>query len=138
MPDGMITVETDGCEDWGGSVEPGALVQLAELREKAKVGGLRFVAYLPPGLADWSFDQIEDGLFADPQEAVFAIVGIYRDLEPHMVVREQLLRRACAASVFDTPQPLPPGDDVENKVRTMLDNPPATAAIWRRKTVGVR
>jgi antitoxin ParD1/3/4 len=117
--------------DWESFAQPNGFAAKAEVRAQVKAGGLRFETYLPPGLADWLLDQIEDGIFADPQEAMFAIVGVYRDLEPHAAPREQLLRRAYLASVFDVPQPMPPGDDVKAQLRSLIDNPPARPAIWR-------
>lgn len=65
--------------------------QAKALREQARAGGRRFEAYLPPALADWLLERIERGTFADPGEAVFAIVGNFRDLEPHRDLRDELL-----------------------------------------------
>jgi hypothetical protein len=42
-------------------------------------GGLRFGTYLPPNLAGWLLDLIERGVFTDPSEAVFVILGEHRD-----------------------------------------------------------
>src|SRR3546814_8966927 len=72
--------------------------QAKALREQARAGGLRFEAYLPPALADWLLERIERGTFADPGEAVFAIVGNFRDLEPHRDLRDELLGRVLDAS----------------------------------------
>jgi antitoxin ParD1/3/4 len=60
------------------------------LRPQANAGGLRFEAYLPPSLADWLLEHIERGVFADPSEAVFAILGEFRDLEEHRDLRDEL------------------------------------------------
>src|SRR3546814_15317292 len=78
---------------------PVSRAQAESLREQARAGGLRFEAYLPPALADWLLEPIERGMFADPSEAVFAIVGNFRDLEPHRDLRDALLRRLLPAAV---------------------------------------
>ena len=48
-------------EDW-------AKQQAQSIRDAASDGGLRFHAYLPPALALWLLDRIEDGMFIDPSE----------------------------------------------------------------------
>src|SRR3546814_15424543 len=48
--------------------------QAKALREQARAGGLRFEAYLTGDQADWRLERIERGMFADPSEAVVAIV----------------------------------------------------------------
>ena len=67
--------------------------QARALREQARKGGLRFDAYLPPSLAEWLLELIERGIFADPSEAVFVILGEHRDLEPHADLRREALKR---------------------------------------------
>ena len=59
------------------------VAQAKALRVQAEKGGLRFSAYLPPGLADWLLGLIEKGTFDNPNEAVFVILGEHQDLEPH-------------------------------------------------------
>src|SRR3546814_16646691 len=59
----------------------------------ARAGGLRFEAYLTSDQADWLLERIERGMFADPSEAVFAIVKNFIDMEPHHDLRDELLRR---------------------------------------------
>src|SRR3546814_6849478 len=91
---------------------PVSRAQAESLREQARAGGLRFEAYLPPALADWLLEPIERGMFADPSEAVFAIVGNFRDLEPHRDLRDALLRRLLQAAVGD-PRPGTPHEQVQ-------------------------
>src|SRR3546814_10695035 len=55
--------------------------QAKALREQARAGGLRFEAYLTGDQADWLLERIERGMFADPSEAVFAIVKNFIDME---------------------------------------------------------
>src|SRR6266853_4439904 len=70
------------------------IAQARALREQAGKGGLRFEAYLPPGLAEWLLDLIERGVFADPSEAVFVLLSQHHDLESHADLRTELLRRS--------------------------------------------
>jgi len=79
------------------------IAQAKALRQQAGKGGLRFEAYLPPDLAEWLLDLIERGVFADPSEAVFVILGEHRDLEPHADLRRELLSRSCQAAIDDPP-----------------------------------
>jgi len=110
---------------------PERVDKAAELRAQAQIGGLYFIAYLPPAFAGWLLDHIEDGLFANPKEAIFALVGHYREREPYGATREELLRCACMAMCFDDPTlTLPKGNYTEH-VQNLFDTPPAKAAIWR-------
>ena len=74
--------------------------QAQALREQARAGGLRFEAYLPGSLADWLLEHLEKGHFVDPSEAVFVMMGLFRDMEPHQDLREELLRRKLQAAMF--------------------------------------
>lgn len=67
--------------------------QARSLKERAKAGGLRFEAYLPPGLAEWVLEMVEKGEFVDPSEAVFVFMQQARELDPHNDLKEELLRR---------------------------------------------
>ena len=46
----------------------------------------------PPGWLRWLLDQIEQGVFLDPSEAVFVILSEHQELEPHADMREILKR----------------------------------------------
>src|SRR3546814_19246166 len=93
---------------------------------------LRFEAYLPPALADWLLEPIERVMFADPSEAVFAIVGNFRDLEPHRDLRDALLRRLWQAAV-DDPRPGTPHEQVQAEMARRRVEPRAAPARWRRE-----
>jgi hypothetical protein len=97
------------------------------LMEQASKGGLRFEAYLPPDVAEWLLDLIERGVFADPSEAVFVILGEHRDLEPHADLRRELLSRMLKAAT-DDPRPSLSGEDVKK----LFDRPIAEAAVWHK------
>lgn len=63
------------------------------VRAAAAEGGLRFQAYLPPKLALWLLDRIEQGMFIDPSEAAFVLLDEARELEQHSDLRQELLKR---------------------------------------------
>jgi len=81
-----------------------AVEQAKRLRNQVAEGGLRFEAYLPPSLALWMLDLIEQGKFLDPSEAVFVILGEHKELEPHSDLRRELLKRSIEAAT-DDPRP---------------------------------
>src|ERR1700679_4368268 len=66
-------------DEWPSAEEKAKSIAHAKaLRAQAEKGGLRFSAYLPPGLADWLLGLIEKGIFHDPSEAVFVILGEHK------------------------------------------------------------
>ena len=105
---------------------PGA-TQAKALREQARAGGLRFESYLPPDLADWLLDLIERGMFTDPGEAVFVMLGEQQEMEPH----EELLRRSCQAAL-DDPHPGIPHDQAMERMKRQSVAPRPQPAVWRR------
>ena len=109
------------------------IAQARALREQAGKGGLRFEAYLPPDLAEWLLDLIERGVFADPSEAVFVMLGEHRDLEPHDDLRHELLQRTVQAAIDDPRRSLS-GDEVEKNFRELSAALLPEAAIWRKTT----
>ncbi|MGE4409756.1 MAG: CopG family transcriptional regulator [Sphingobium sp.] len=110
---------------------PAERAQAAALRDQARAGGLRFEAYLPPALADWMLERIERGTFADPSEAVFAIVGNFRELEPHSDLRDALLGRMLDASAAEL-ESARPADAVFADLRRELAGPRPEAARWQK------
>ena len=109
----------------------GHLNQAAELRATALAGGLRFIVYLPPVFAGWLLDQVEDGLFASPKEAVFALVGLHCEREPFTATREELLRRAWLAMCLDNPHLGLPEKNITEHVENILGTPLSKPAVWR-------
>src|ERR1019366_7342507 len=100
LPDGWRTAEEKARD----------IAQAKALKEQARNGGLRFEAYLPLDLATWVLDFVERGVFVDPSEAVFVILGEHKDLEPHADLRDELLRRSVQAAI-DDPRPPISGDE---------------------------
>jgi hypothetical protein len=102
------------------------------LREQARKGGLHFEVFLPSSLAEWVLDLVEEGVFTDPGEAVFVILGEHKDLEPHADLREELLRRTLQAAM-DDPHPGFTLDEVKERFDKLRSEPRADPAVWRRR-----
>src|SRR5258708_37587861 len=96
--------------------------------EKAAAGyqtrycGGRFEAYLPPDLADWLLGMIERGDFVDPSEAVFVILGVHQELEPHADLRAEIQRRADRAAL-DDPRPGIPQEKMNERLQELIVQP---------------
>ena len=105
--------------------------QAKSLQEQASRSGLRFEVFLPPGLAEWILDSVARGVFSDPGEAVFVMLGQARELEPHADLRHELLRRSFQAS-FDDERPGISLDEFNERMRKQLEELPVEAAVWVR------
>lgn len=105
--------------------------QARALRIQAREGGLRFDAYLPSQLADWLLDMIERGIFRDPSEAVFVILGEHRALQPHQDLRDEMFRRSIQTAI-DDPRPGIPSEEIKAIMQRMLAAPRPEPAQWRR------
>ena len=99
------------------------------IRDEVRAGGLRFEAYLPGRLADWLLEHVESGHFADPAEAMFVMVSLFRDLEPHQDLRDELLRRKLQAAI-DDPRPAKPASEVFDALERRYAEPPPRPARW--------
>ena len=123
----------DTPSDWRTAEErAGDIAQAKALREQASKGGLRFEVYLPSGLAEWLLDFVERGVFTDPSEAVFVILGEHKDLEPHADLREEILRRSLEAAMNDT-RPSIPGEEAMAQIARSMAEPRPEPAVWRRR-----
>jgi antitoxin ParD1/3/4 len=117
-------------DEWPSAEEKAkGAAQAKALRTQAEKGGLRFSAYLPPGLADWLLGLVEKGIFHDPSEAVFVILGEHRDLEPHADLRRELLSRTLQAAM-DDPRPGIPAEEVFKKLKETRPLP--EPAVWKK------
>ena len=106
-------------DEWPSAEEKAKnIAQAKALRVQAEKGGLRFSAYLPPGLADWLLGLIEKGTFHDPSEAVFVMLGEHQDLEPHTDLRREILARSLQAASED-PRPSIPVEEVFKELRQL-------------------
>lgn len=106
--------------------------QAQVLRDSATEGGLRFQAYLPPSLALWVLDRIEQGMFSDPSEAVFVLLDEARELEQHLDLREELLKRRILSAAND-PRPGVSFDEFMVKLEAMQMKPRPEPAVWLPK-----
>ena len=110
-----------------------AIEQAKQLRDQAAKGGLKFEAYLPPTLALWLLDRIEQEKFLDPSEAVFVILGEHEELEPHADLRNELLKRSLQAAM-DDPRPSIPHEDVMAEMRERLQHSRPEPARWEKRS----
>ncbi|UXT00624.1 hypothetical protein [Agrobacterium tumefaciens] len=110
-----------------------AIKQAKRLRDQVAMGGLRFEAFLPPSLALWLLQRIEQGKFLDPSEAVFVILGEHEELEPHVDLRNELLKRSIQAAI-DDPRPVIPHEDVMAEMRERLQQPRPEPAKWEKRS----
>jgi|MDTC01.1.fsa_nt_gb antitoxin ParD1/3/4 len=110
-----------------------AVEQAKRLRNHVNEGGLRFEAYLPPSLALWLLDLIEQGKFLDPSEAVFVILGEHKELEPHADLRQELLKRSIQAAA-DDPRPGISGEEIKARLREKFKNPLPEPARWEKRS----
>lgn len=104
--------------------------QAATLREQAREGGLRFEAFLPSTLADWLLERVERGVFFDPSEAVFVMLGESRELAPHKDLQDKLRRRQIRAAL-DDPHPGIPGKEAIARMCAEMERPRPAPASWQ-------
>jgi len=126
-------VTKDASSDWRTAEDRASdIAQAKALREQASQGGLRFEVYLPSSLAEWLLDFVERGVFTDPSEAVFVILGEHQELEPHADLREEILRRSLEASMND-PRPSIPAEEAMGRIARKLAEPRREPAVWRQR-----
>jgi antitoxin ParD1/3/4 len=109
------------------------IAQASSLKEAARAGGLRFEAYLPPELAVWFLEMIEQGLFDAPSQAAFVLLGEAHELHPHDDLRKELLRRTLQAAMDDH-RPSIPAEEAFKRLREELSAPLPEPALWKKKT----
>ncbi len=132
MTDDIDTDDPDMQGDWRTPADRARdIAQAKALREQACKGGLRFEVFLPPGLAEWVLDFVERGVFVDPSEVVFVILGEHRDLEPHGDLRTEILKRSLDASIND-PRPPIPLDEFKKKMAERMAELRPEPAAWRK------
>ncbi|MCW5679554.1 MAG: hypothetical protein KIT65_16580 [Xanthobacteraceae bacterium] len=93
---------------------------------------MRFEAYLPPSLALWLLDRIEQGKFLDPSEAVFVILGEHEELEPHTDLRRELFKRRIQAAA-DDPRPGISGEEMLKRLREATKESRQESARWEKR-----
>jgi antitoxin ParD1/3/4 len=121
-------------DDWRTAGERAQdIAQAAALKEQASKEGLRFEAYLPSDLAAWVLDLVERGVFVDPGEAVFVILGEHRDLEPHIDLRRESLKRSLDAAMND-PRSTLSLEEVRERMNKFFDEPRPDPAVWQKRS----
>lgn len=110
-----------------------AVEQAKRHHDQAAKSGLRFEAYLPPSLALWLLDRIEQGKFLDPSEAVFVILGEHEELEPHADLRQELFKRSIQAAA-DDPRPGISGEEMMKRLRDKSKEPRQEPARWEKRS----
>jgi antitoxin ParD1/3/4 len=119
----------DKCDPYDLAARRAAAEQAAALMAQAETGGLRFEAYLPPGLAEWLLGRIARQDFVDPSEAVFVMLGEQQELEQHPDLRAILLRRSLEAAENDL-TPAVSLETVHAEMHAMLTAPLPEPAVW--------
>ncbi len=104
--------------------------QAQELHDRAREGGLRFQAYLPPEIALWLLDHVENGTFHDPSEAAFVLFKEAKELEPHADLRGELLKRMILRAA-DDPRPAIPAEEVMARIEAIRTLPRPEPAVWK-------
>jgi hypothetical protein len=110
---------------------PDTKKDLASVRRQAAAGGLRFEAYLPPGLAEWVVSLVEQEVFRSPSEAVFVAMQSFRELEDHPEVKQELLASVLQKRIdsMDEGGGLP-GEEVMARLRHEMEGPRPEPAVW--------
>jgi antitoxin ParD1/3/4 len=109
------------------------IAQARALRDQASKGGLRFEVYLPSRLAQWMLDFVERGVFTDPGEAVFVMLGEQKDLEPHVDLRDEILRRTLEAA---SKEPTISAEEFKAQMDGRRAEPRSQPAVWRQQKYG--
>jgi len=104
--------------------------QAQDLRDLARDGGLRFQAYLPPEIALWLLDHVENDTFHDPSEAAFVLFREAKELEPHTDIRSELLKRMILGAA-DDPRPTVPVEEVKARFDAIRKSPRPNPAVWK-------
>jgi antitoxin ParD1/3/4 len=110
---------------------PDKNTDIASVRRQAAAGGLRFAAYLPPGLAEWVIGLVEQGVFHSPAEAVFVAMQSFRELEDHPDMKQDLLTRMIQKGIDSMAKGGGiPGEEVMARLRKEMEGPRAEPAVW--------
>jgi antitoxin ParD1/3/4 len=107
-----------------------SVAQARALRKQARTEGLRFSAYLPPGLADWLLGLVEKGTFTDPSEAVFVMLQEAQELEPRHDLRRELFARRLQAAE-DGARSAISGEELVRRLRERRAAAP-NPAVWEK------
>ena len=106
--------------------------QANALKMQASTGGLSFETYLTPDLAVWVLDMVEQGIFIDPSEAVFVLMGQAKDIESHEDLKRGLLKRRLEESIeqAENGQSYTP-EEVKQHMKDVIKNR-TEPAVWQK------
>ena len=76
--------------------------QARRLKPLVKESGLKFEVFLPSSLGYWVLEMVENGDFHSPGEAVFVMMGLAKQLDPHQDLKEEILRRELDKRINDS------------------------------------
>jgi antitoxin ParD1/3/4 len=111
--------------------KPDTNKDLEPIRLQAAEGGLRFEAYLPPGLAEWVVRLVEQGVFLSPSEAAFVAMQSFQELEEHPDVKQELLKRAVQKGIDSAEQgDVISGEEFMARLRKKREGPRPEPAVW--------
>jgi hypothetical protein len=104
---------------------------IASIRRQAAEGGLRFEAYLPPRLATWVINLVEQEVFHSPSEAAFVAMQSFQELEDHPDVKQELLARILQKGIDSMEEGGGiPAEEVMARLKKKLEGPRAEPAVW--------
>jgi antitoxin ParD1/3/4 len=107
--------------------------QAKAFKKIAAESGLKFDVYLPSGLAVWILDMVEKGIFIDPSEAIFVLMGQAKDLDPHDDLKTEILKRRLDESIRSADSGLVySGEDVLNRMKQRHTVPRKEPALWKK------
>ena len=105
----------------------------AEFQKQVAAGGLRFEAYLPPPLASWVIELVEQGVFNSPSEAVFVAMQTFEDLDQHREVKRELLGAVLAYASKEAEEGnVYTAGEVMARLEKRKSQPPSEPAVWDR------
>ena len=104
---------------------------IASVRRQAAEGGLRFEAYLPPGLAEWVISLVKQAVFHSPSEAAFVAMQSFQELEDHPDVKQELLARILQKGIDSMEEGGGmSAEEVMARLRKTMEGPRAEPAVW--------
>jgi Arc/MetJ-type ribon-helix-helix transcriptional regulator len=105
----------------------------AVFKKQVAADGLRFEAYLPPSLASWVIELVEQGVIHSPSEAVFVAMQAFEDLDRHPEVKTELLRAVIAHASKEAKEgKYYTTEEVMAKIKQRKSQPQSEPAVWDR------
>jgi len=110
---------------------PDKNLDIEAVRRQAREGGLRFEAYLPPGLAEWVIALVDQDVFHSPAEAVFVAMQSFQELDEHPDLKQELLKRVLQKGIDSAKKGEGiPAEKVMERLRQEMARPRPEPAVW--------